>query len=203
MYLQAHFKKLCQTWETFLLKPTPSHRGFFWFYWIIIFLEKSLQCVWGRKKETKKSCSCLLLSLGPDCLFEAAKNHLMPIFHVLKFTACQTASCQWYQGAETSAEIFTVKNCPCYASFSSHTLLSCCLRGNWYGNIYICSTLKGQQPWCGMVAVQNKAVSFMDEICQILSRFCSWARLKIRKGDDPFKIKMELLAGRKGTTQCS
>lgn len=43
----------------------------------------------------------------------------------------------------------------------------------------------------------------MDEICQILSCFCSYAYLKIRKGDDPFKIKMELLAGRKGTTLCS
>lgn len=27
--------------------------------------------------------------------------------------------------------------------------------------------------------------------------------MKIREGDDPFKIKMELLAGREGTTLCS
>lgn len=59
------------------------------------FSQRKLLSVWGEEKNNiKKSYLGLLLSLGPDSLFEVAKNDLKPIFHVLKFTACQTASCQ-------------------------------------------------------------------------------------------------------------
>lgn len=156
-----------------------------------------------------RSCSGLLNSYGPDDLCEVARNYHKIIFNFCALNLLHTKLCKlpvalrsWNISWKLQSKIVLALRINICVYFSSHALQADIWEEIGMGR-YILPLLWDHHPLCWMPACRTTCSALWMKFARSLNAFAHEHIWKSEKVMTPFKIKMELLAGRKGTTLCS